>query len=140
MKHPYNNIEHLQQVQKFRDDAVKDGWSIKPTYPPHESVESASSLSKDGFSMLILTRTHDLKLYPNVNNLYEVEISIWGPDRLAIEPPREYDMQKIIDGMRFCKHCWKIDVETVRYSFAGRCCKDCLPALKKKYEQPGWCD
>ena len=107
MKHPTNNIEHLQQVQKFRDDAVKDGWSIKPTYPPHESVESASSLSKDGFSMLILTRTHDLKLYPNVNNLYEVEISIWGPDRLAIEPPREYDMQKIIDGMRFCKHCWK---------------------------------
>lgn len=25
-----------------------------------------------------------------------------------------------------------------RYSFAGRCCKECLPAMKDKYEQPGW--
>jgi hypothetical protein len=139
MKRPHNNIEHLQQVQKFRDDAVKDGWSIKPTYN-HESVESASHLYKDGFVISILTRTNDLRLYPNVNNLYEVEISIWGPDGLAIEPPREYDMKKIIDGMRFCKYCGKTDVDTFRYSFAGRCCKECLPALREEYEQPGWCD
>lgn len=25
-----------------------------------------------------------------------------------------------------------------RFSFAGRCCQDCLPAMKAKYEQPGW--
>lgn len=140
MKRPNNNIEQLRHVQKFRDDAVKDGWSIKPTYSSHESVESASSLSKNGFSMLILTRTHDLNKYPNVNNLYEVDISIWGPDELAIEVPDRYDMQKIIDGMRFCKQCGKTDVDTFRYSFAGRCCKDCLPALREEYEQPGWCD
>lgn len=24
------------------------------------------------------------------------------------------------------------------FSFAGRCCKDCLPEMKKKYEYPGW--
>lgn len=24
------------------------------------------------------------------------------------------------------------------YSFAGRCCKDCLPAMKEKYETSGW--
>lgn len=24
------------------------------------------------------------------------------------------------------------------YSFAGRCCKECLPAMKEKYEAPGW--
>ena len=139
MKRPHNNIEHLKQVQKFRDDAVKDGWLIKPTYD-RESVESASSLSKDGFSMLILTRTHDLKLYPNIKNLYEAKVSIWGSDGLAIEPPLEYDMQKIIDGTRFCKHCGKTNVDTFRYSFAGRCCKDCLPAMREKHERPGWCD
>lgn len=139
MKRPNNNIKHLQQVQKFRDNAVKDGWSIKPIYD-HESVESASSLSKDGFSMLILTRTHDLNKYPNVKNIYEVDVSIWGPDGLAIEVPDHYDMQKIIDGMWFCKHCGKTDVDTFRYSFAGRCCKDCLPAMREKHERPGWCD
>ncbi len=139
MTPPRNNIEHLQQIQKFRDDAVKDGWSIKPMYD-HESVESASSLSKDGFCMQILTRTDDLNKYPNVKTLYEISISIWGPDSLQIEPPQEYDMQKIVEGMRFCKHCGKTDVDTFRYSFAGRCCKDCLPALREKHEQPGWCD
>lgn len=25
-----------------------------------------------------------------------------------------------------------------RYSFAGRCCPDCLPEMRKQYEQPGW--
>lgn len=140
MPRPNNNIERLRHVQRFRDNAVKDSWSIKPTYDHHESVESASSLSKDGFSMLILTRTHDLNKYPNVKNLYEVEISIWGSDGLAIEPPQEYDMQKIIDGMRFCKHCGKTDVNTFRYSFAGRCCKDCLSALRERFEKPGWTD
>lgn len=139
MKRPHNNIEHLKQVQKFRDDAVKDGWSIKPTYD-HESVEFASSLSKDGFVMSILTRTYDLNKYPKVKNLYEIDISIWGSDSLQIEPPKEYDMRKIIDGMRICSHCGKTGVDTFRYSFAGRCCKDCLPALREKYEQTGWCD
>lgn len=28
--------------------------------------------------------------------------------------------------------------EQSRYSFAGRCCKDCLPKMKEKYEKPGW--
>lgn len=26
------------------------------------------------------------------------------------------------------------------YSFAGRCCKECLPEMREKYEQPGWYD
>lgn len=25
-----------------------------------------------------------------------------------------------------------------RYSFAGRCCMNCLPKMKAKYEKPGW--
>jgi len=94
MKRPKDNIEELLQVQKFRDDAVKDGWSINPTYD-HESVDSASKLSKDGFVMSILTRTNDLNKYPNVNNLYEVDISIWGSDTLAIDVPDHYDMELI---------------------------------------------
>lgn len=28
--------------------------------------------------------------------------------------------------------------EQHRFSFAGRCCKDCLPKMQKKYEKPGW--
>ncbi len=28
--------------------------------------------------------------------------------------------------------------EQQRYSFAGRCCPECLPKMREKYEQPGW--
>ena len=28
--------------------------------------------------------------------------------------------------------------EQNQFSFAGRCCKDCLPKMKEKYEKPGW--
>lgn len=28
--------------------------------------------------------------------------------------------------------------EQFGYSFAGRCCEECLPEMKKKHEYPGW--
>ena len=139
MKRPKNNIARLQHAQKFRDDAVKDGWSIKPTYD-HESVESASSLSKDGFVMMVLTRTCDLNKYTDVKNLYEAKISIWGPDDLSIEVPDHYDMGLIKKEMHKCHHCKKYVDETFRYSFAGGCCKDCLLMMRDKFEKSGWCD
>ncbi len=140
MKRPNNNIGQLRNVQKFRDDAVKDGWSIKPTYDNLESVDSASKLSKDGFIMSILTRTEDLVKYPNIKDLYDAEIYIWGPDELRIEVPDHYDMELIKKNMRKCSNCGKFVDETVCYSFAGRCCNDCLPALRKEFEKPGWCE
>jgi hypothetical protein len=137
---PSNNIAEKEAADAYRDAAVANGWSIKPTYEEHEPVTSAASLDKDGFHMSILARTNDLKLYPNVKRLYDIDISIWGPDGLAINPPLHYDMEAIRKGVRICSHCGKTDVDTVRYSFAGRCCKECLPAMRAKYEQSGWCD
>lgn len=44
------------------------------------------------------------------------------------------------EAMNICPICGKETpyIEQSLFSFAGRCCKDCLPEMKRKYEQPGW--
>lgn len=43
-------------------------------------------------------------------------------------------------AMETCPVCGKVVPykDQKRYSFAGRCCPECLPEMQKKYEQPGW--
>jgi hypothetical protein len=130
--------EFYEKIVAFRDAAVKDGWSIKPTYKLEE-VDEASTLQRDGFRMSILTRMAspgDLYRRPS----FDVCIGIWGPDGLAIRVPPVYNFESIKEGLRICNNCKKTNVKTERYSFAGRCCKKCLPQMKKEHEGPGWCD
>lgn len=135
-----DNIDQLKSALAFKQAAVADGWSIKPTYSNHESTDTAATLNHpDGFTMQIYTRDH-LPLVPNAITRYEVDISIWGTDTLSIEVPPVYNMQAIRDGMKKCFNCHKIVDQTFRYSFAGRCCKDCLPRMREIHEKSGWCD
>jgi len=46
------------EIEQWRDAAVADGWSIKPTYQS-EVVEQAASLERDGFHAQVIARpTH----------------------------------------------------------------------------------
>ncbi len=69
---------------------------------------------------------------------FVASISLWGPDGLAITPPATYDWPAIQAGATTCRACKKVGVKTVRYSFAGRCCEACLPAMRAAHEKPGW--
>jgi hypothetical protein len=135
-----NDLSWLKQVEAFRDAAVADGWSIEPTYAS-ESVERAANLHKNGFTMSVLTR--DKRNDPeHLRGKWAVEahVSIWGPDGLALSVPESYDWQVIQEAIHTCDNCKKRVEQTHRYSFAGRCCAECLPAMRKKYEYRGWCD
>lgn len=131
---------HLESVQQWRDTAVRDGWSIEPTYQS-EPVTRAAQLKREGYSILLLTR-HPLEMngkpHPKWHN--ESKISIWGPDGLAIKPPASYSWDAIVKASRVCSACKAEDVDTVRVGFAGRVCAACLPGQRKKIETPGWCD
>ncbi len=129
-----NDIANMERVKRFRDAAVADGWDIAPTYGEHESVDRAAKLHKGGFTMMVLTREKVGKWN------YEAQVSLWGPDGLGITPPVEYDWQAIQDGIHVCYNCRKHVEKTQRYSFAGRCCEECLPEMRKQHERPGWCD
>ena len=68
----------------------------------------------------------------------EGSVSIWGPDSLAIAVPMPYSWDAIVAGARTCSACGKTDVDTQRFSFAGRCCAACLPEMRRQHERPGW--
>lgn len=125
----------LQRAIAWRDAAMADGWSIQPTYES-ESSERASTLHKEGWTAQILTRDNS-GLAP-LKYLYEASVNVWGPDGMGIIPPDVYDWEKIKAGLTTCNSCGKPGVETHRYSFAGRCCAECLPSMRKKHEYPGW--
>jgi len=129
-----NDRADLERVIQFRDAAVADGWVMTPTYD-FESVDRASHLHKDGFVISILSRDNS---EAERNYKYEAQVSIWGPDGMAIKPPQTYDWPTIQAGLRTCNKCGATDVNTERYSFAGRCCAACLPEMRRQHERPGW--
>lgn len=131
-----NDIGRLDAANAYREAAIADGWSCTATYG-NEPVERAASLVKGGFKMGILAR--DRRGEPSKWKA-EVSIDIWGPDGLVVKPPDEYDWAKIQAGVRTCNSCGATNVDTQRYSFAGRCCAKCLPEMRRKHERPGWCD
>ena len=134
-----NDKAEYDAVVQFRAAAVADGWTSESTYLGHESVERASKHSKDGFHMMILTRSAENGRKPGKWD-YEAAVNIWGPDRLVIEPPLTYDFAAIQRGLRKCSWCGKEDVETQRVAFTNRICQECLSAAREKLEYSGWCN
>lgn len=124
----------LDLVARYREAAVADGWSMRPTFGC-ESIEGAATLEKDGFTMQTIARPP-----ASPGGWYHASINIWGPDRLAVKPPDEYSMEAIRAGLRCCHYCDVTDVDTQRVSFAGRCCAGCVDQQRRVLEQPGWCD
>jgi hypothetical protein len=131
-----NDVNRLRGAEQFRDDAAADGWLKEPTYG-HESVDRASRLTRDGFVIQVLTRDNSAE---GRGKKFEAAVHMWGPDDLAVDPPEFYDFAEIKRRTRICSACKAEDVETQRYSFAGRCCEACLPKMRAATEYPGWCD
>jgi len=102
-----------EQAAKWKSDALADRWS----------QEDDIRVKREGFTAQI---RHD-------------SVFVWGSDGLVINPaPIIYSWDALIAGLRHCHHCGHSDVDTVRYSFAGRCCKACLPEMRREHEYPGW--
>jgi len=130
-----NQQAELDRCRRFRIDAIADGWTSRPTYGEHESEERHATLDREGFTMHVKARDNSTR---GLNFKYEAEISIWGPDGLAIAPPDSYSWDKIKTGTRHCNECGADDVDTERYSFAGRACAACLPKARAIHEFLGW--
>lgn len=130
-----NKQSDLDAARRYRDDAIADGWRAEPLYAPNEELERAAKLKRDGFVMHVISRDNTDGGY---RMRFEVAVNVWGPDGLVVKPPRPYQgMKAIVEASQRCSHCGN-QGGTERYSFAGRCCKDCLPEMRKLHEQPGW--
>jgi hypothetical protein len=130
-----NDKARLDAVHAYRNAAVLDGWTLEPTYPKHEAADRAATLKREGFVMMTLSRENTDK---REKFHYEAKVHIWGPDGLAISPPDTYNFAEIQARIRQCHYCNAKGVDTRRVGFAGRCCTNCLPEVRKKVECPGW--
>ena len=129
--------EIRQQAAQYRADALSDGWTSEPL-SKWESEELWSRLHRDGFTLQIVARS------PRPKSEHSMEIKnpqgsvhVWGADGMAIKVGRVYSWEEIQAGLTMCNECGAHG-PTFRFSFAGRCCATCLPAMRKKHEYPGW--
>lgn len=127
-----DDASRLERVREFRDAARDDGWASEPTYE-NEAEDSHATMSRDGFTLHAMCREGRGAWK------YCAQISIWGPDGVAVETPETYSMDAVIAGLRRCEFCNAKDVETHRVAFANRSCGDCLEEQRRIHETPGWC-
>lgn len=130
-----NDEARLQAAVAWWEAARADGWTSTPLYPKFEAETAAAEITKLCFKGHVLMRRKDSGKWH-----FEAQIHLWGPDGLTIAAPNVYDWEKVIAGMLTCNACGATPVETHRYSFAGRCCAECLPEMRAKHERPGWTD
>lgn len=120
----------LEDAVKWREDAVADGWSIKPTYDEHESQDTHATLEREGYKAFVNAR-------PGQNRN---RIHIWCPKGISILGcSGDYNFDRIVAAVRTCQFCGSEDVDTVRIRFAERSCMDCVDQKRKELETPGWC-
>lgn len=116
-------------VLNWRDQAMQDGWSSRPTYGSHEPETSAFTLEKDGFSIMGYARIR-----------FDCSLHGWGPDKLSIVVPNEYNFLKLKENMLLCQECNNYVNHVQRVAFCNRVCDSCFDYARKKYEYSGWCD
>lgn len=113
------------EVLAWYNAAINDGWSVDDN--------SGMGNVTDLVNSFIVLRKDDWAAHCG-----QRMIRVWGPDRLQIVVPAIYNMDALQNALRQCENCGATDVDTVRYSFAGRCCQNCLPEMRRIHEFAGW--
>lgn len=133
-----NDRAKWEGANVYREAAIAGGWTCEATYKS-EPVDSAATLSRDGWKLSIISRDKSDK---GGKWKYEASVHVWAPDGLQVTVSNQYDFEQLKAAIRNCNECGADDVETTRYSFAGRWCLKCnsSPELNKKYHYHGWCD
>jgi len=128
-----------QHAAQYRADALKDGWTSEPL-SKWEAEETWSRLRRDGFVLQIVARPARPRTEHTVERQKpEGGAHVWGPDGLGIKISLTYSWEEIQAGLTTCNECGARG-KTVRFSFAGRCCAACLPAMRKQHEGPRLAD
>lgn len=126
-----NDEDRYDLAVQYRIDAMNDGWLIQD---PHKmNPLNLENMTKDDFVMHVVHRKENFDMWK-----YMVSINIWGPDKLSIIPPGVYNWELIKKGIDHCNLCHADPVQTQRYSFAGRCCINCIESARSTHEKPGW--
>lgn len=121
------------QLSEYIRSAKNDGWKFtrESSNPKQDWYEAEVVVIHVGqFKLLAYTNKY-------ANDKTSSFLNLWGPDRLVVEPHLPY-VRPSKEDLRICPVCGQAQVDTYQYSFAGRCCKDCLPEMRRMNEPEGW--
>ena len=132
---------YMIRVRAWVKAAVEDGWTIRPAYGEHESVDRAASLDREGFHAMAVVREPMEATKSNAGNLYPyASLNVWGPGGMCVQHTTVYDWGKLQENLQLCQYCEKMfEGEPYRVAFADRACQTCGP--KEQGELPhNWAD
>ena len=113
-----------EQVKAWVEAAKEDGWERKPTYVD-ESVDSAATLTKYGWLVMVLLRDH------------QAGISAWTPDKVWVKAPKVYSWDALWVNAQKCMYCGELIDELYVVAFANRACQKCGQVEQAKLPR-GW--
>lgn len=98
--------------------------------------------TKDGVGIYIVPRKGYIDTWEAFENNGEIRAGLHLADGIDPEASLNEIVNKALAVLNVCPVCGKSVPfnEQHRYSFAGRCCSECLPAMREKFEKPGWYD
>jgi len=106
---------------RWIESCTADGWQVL------EVDGHFTKLFREGYIMHVYSKS-----------VFGKAVSAWGPDRLALELPEEYDWEVMQANVNLCSMCGLVGL-TMRLGFAGRVCLECRKANVARVEYPGWC-
>jgi len=115
---------------------IKDNSSSPPSI---EILVELPDIGNDAYGIFIMPHKDSNWVY--VAKEFSGDIRSWlNVGEYSTEDSLQTVIGKALTELGICPVCGKNVPfsEQSQYSFAGRCCKDCLPAMKKKHEYPGW--
>ena len=107
---------------RWIESCTADGWQV---------------LEVDGHFTKLFREGYIIHVYSK--SICGEAVSAWGPDRLALELPEEYDWEIMQANVNLCSMCPRVG-PTMRLGFAGRVCLECRKANVARVEYPGWCN
>lgn len=135
------DIEHTSIFKEANENGNCDIYMCTSTNPVSIDLVYKYDLgTKNGVGIYIVPRPRCIDTWEAYEYNGEIRAGLHFVDGINPEASLNEIINKTIAAISVCPVCGKSIPfnEQHRYSFAGRCCIDCLPSMREKYEQPGW--
>ena len=115
-------------LDEWREALLEDGWDVEAIYGNRCYPDVSLQFERDGWK---------IHIYRHTDSMAE-DIMAFGPDRLGVTLPKEYDFGQMEANLLLCDRCGEYVQMTVRLGFGERVCIPCRAEHLSEVEYPGW--
>jgi len=136
--HPTERLPMYKEADERGDCSLVMNCNGSPSL---EVLCRIEGMGNKRIGILIIPYEREISVYAAIEDSNDdLRGGVFICDIEDIHTPLDAIIAKAKAEMNKCPVCGKaIPIsEQKSYSFAGRCCDECLPAMKAKHEYPGW--